>query len=184
MLFDVERRWGNGNGLLVGLVGAAGVVAAAELREEEGVPADPANPLEAALLERSPKLGLPPKFLLDGRPVVGEVAELELVARDPNAVDDTGGAVVELDLAEGPPNGAWDEVPSAGRASAVERLDAVREESGRPIVPAVDGRVLLLFPLPHAGRSVGASFSFAASVPLVDDSCASVEAFAGRLFVG
>lgn len=72
-------------------------------------------------------------------------------------------------------------MPSDGRASAVERLEAVRD---RLLVPAVEGSVLLLFPPPHAGRSVGASFSLAASVSLVDDSCVSVEAFAFDRLVG
>jgi hypothetical protein len=99
LLLDVEGRLGSGNGLRAGFAGAVGVVAAAELREEDAALLEPANPL-VPMLERSPKLGRPPKFLLDGRLVEGEVAELDPVAEEPNAVDDTDGAAVEPDRAD------------------------------------------------------------------------------------
>lgn len=169
---------GNGNGLLAGLVVAAGAVAAAEDREEAAALPELPNPLVASEFERSPKLGRPPKLLFDGRLVADEFAELDPVADDPNGVDETDGAEVEPDREDAPPNGSREDVPSDGRASAVDR-----DEADRLVAAAFNGRELLLLPPPHAGRSVGASFSFDASVSLVDGSCTSAAARAVRLFV-
>ena len=162
---------GNGNGLRAGLVGAAGAAAPAEFREVPAAPPLPPNPLEGVELDRSPKLGRPPKLLFDGRVAADGVDEFAPVAGEPNAADETDGDEAEVDLEDAPPNGLRDVVPSEGRASAVERA-------------AVDGRVTLLFPPPHAGRLAGASFSFDASVSLVEDCDVLFEAAAVRLFVG